>query len=61
MKSKKITFLGVTFKAGTDDMRGSASLKLIPYLVKNGSKVSYYEPTGIKNDFDKIRSSSKLW
>ena len=55
LKSKKITFLGVTFKAGTDDMRDSASLKLIPYLVKKGSKVSYYEPTGIKNDFDKKR------
>ena len=53
LKSKKITFLGVTFKAGTDDMRDSASLKLIPYLIKKGSKVSYYEPTGIKNDFDK--------
>ena len=53
LKNKKITFLGVTFKAGTDDMRDSASLKLIPYLIKKGSKVSYYEPTGIKNDFDK--------
>ena len=53
MKNKKITFLGVTFKAGTDDMRDSASLKLIPYLTKKGAKVSYYEPTGIKNDFDK--------
>ncbi|MBD1154112.1 UDP-glucose/GDP-mannose dehydrogenase family protein [Pelagibacterales bacterium SAG-MED23] len=53
LKNKKITFLGVTFKAGTDDMRESASLKLIPYLIKKGSKVSYYEPTGIKNDFDK--------
>ena len=53
LKSKKITFLGVTFKAGTDDMRDSASLKLIPYLTKKGAKVSYYEPTGIKKDFDK--------
>ena len=55
IKNKKITFLGVTFKAGTDDMRDSASLKLIPYLTKKGAKVSYYEPTGIKNDFDKIK------
>ena len=53
LKSKKITFLGVTFKAGTDDMRDSASLKLIPYLIKKGAKVSYYEPTGIKKEFDK--------
>ena len=55
IKNKKITFLGVTFKAGTDDMRDSASLKLIPYLTKKGAKVSYYEPTGIKNDFDKTK------
>ena len=57
IKNKKITFLGVTFKAGTDDMRDSASLKLIPYMSKKGAKVSYYEPTGIKNDFDKNKVS----
>ncbi len=57
IKNKKITFLGVTFKPGTDDMRDSASLKLIPYLTRKGAKVSYYEPTGIKNDFDKIKVS----
>ena len=55
IKNKKIAFLGVTFKPGTDDMRDSASLKLIPYLTKKGAKVSYYEPTGIKNDFDKTK------
>ena len=32
-KNKKITFLGVTFKANTDDMRESSSLKMIPYLM----------------------------
>ena len=52
-KNKKITFLGVTFKAGTDDMRDSASLKLIPYLIKKGAKISYYEPTGFKKEFNK--------
>ena len=52
-KGKKITFLGVTFKAGTDDMREASSLKLIPYLNKKGSKISYYDPTGIKPEFNK--------
>ena len=52
LKSKNITFLGVTFKPGTDDMREAASLKLIPYLINKGSNVSYYEPTGIKDDFN---------
>ena len=52
LKSKNITFLGVTFKPGTDDMREAASLKLIPYLINKGSNVSYYEPTGIKSNFN---------
>ena len=52
-----ITFLGVTFKPGTDDMREAASLKLIPYLISKGCNVSYYEPTGIKDNFnnDKVK------
>ena len=53
LNGKKITFLGVTFKAGTDDMRDASSLKLIPYLTKKGSRISYYDPTGIKSEFNK--------
>ena len=57
LKSKNITFLGVTFKPGTDDMREASSLKLIPYLINKGCNVSYYEPTGIKDNFnnDKVK------
>ena len=51
--NKKNYFSGVTFKAGTDDMRDSPSLKLIPHLIKKGAKISYYEPTGIKKEFNK--------
>ena len=52
IKSKKITFLGVTFKPGTDDMRQSSTLKMIPHLVKKGALISYYEPTGPKSEFN---------
>ena len=55
-KNKKITFLGVTFKANTDDMRDSSSLFMIPYLAKKGSKINYYDPTGIKKEFDNLRN-----
>jgi len=53
---KKITFLGVTFKANTDDMRESPSLKLIPQLHKKGALISYYDPSGFKNDFKKYKN-----
>ena len=51
IKNKNITFLGVTFKPGTDDIRESPSLKMIPALVKKGALISYYEPTGKKKIF----------
>ena len=55
-KNKKVAFLGVTFKPNTDDMRDSTSLTMIPYLCKKGSKVSYYDPTGKKKEFRRIKS-----
>ena len=51
LKNKRITFLGVTFKAGTDDMRESPALNIIPLLKKRGARISYYEPTGPKSEF----------
>ena len=51
IKNKKICFLGVTFKANTDDMRDSSCLSMIPSLTKKGSKVNYYDPTGEKKEF----------
>ena len=51
IKNKNITFLGVTFKPGTDDMRESSSLKLIPALSRKGAYINYYEPTGQKKEF----------
>ena len=51
LNNKKICFLGVTFKAGTDDMRESPSLKIIPYLIRKGCKVRYYDPSGPKSNF----------
>jgi len=56
IKNKNITFLGVTFKAGTDDMRGSPCLKIIPTLLKKGAIINYYDPSGIKSDFKKFRN-----
>jgi UDPglucose 6-dehydrogenase len=58
MKNKKICFLGVTFKANTDDMRDSSSLEMIPFLSKKGAKIKYYDPTGLKKEFNKLKNVS---
>ena len=56
IKNKKICFLGVTFKANTDDMRESSSTKMIPYLSKKGAKITYYDPTGYKKEFRNFKN-----
>ncbi len=56
IKNKNITFLGVTFKANTDDMRDSSSIKMIPALSKKGANIKYFDPTGFKNEFSKIKN-----
>ncbi len=58
INKKKITFLGVTFKANTDDMRDSSSLKMIPYLSNKGAIIKYYDPTGFKKEFSNIKNVS---
>jgi len=56
IKNKKIAFLGVTFKPNTDDMRQSSSLKMIPFLQKKGALIYYYDPSGEKKEFAKIKN-----
>ena len=56
IKKKKITFLGVTFKPNTDDMREASSLKMIPYFSKKGALINYNDPSGKKNILDKIKN-----
>ena len=56
IRNKKICFLGVTFKANTDDMRESSSLEMLPYLSIKGAKIKYYDPTGLKKEFKKIKN-----
>jgi len=58
VRNKKIAFLGVTFKPNTDDMRQSSSLLMIPFLHKQGAKITYYDPSGLKKDFSKLKNVS---
>lgn len=47
VKGKTIAILGLTFKPGTDDMRDSPSLDIIPILQENGATIRAYDPQGM--------------
>ncbi|MDC3187457.1 UDP-glucose/GDP-mannose dehydrogenase family protein [Candidatus Pelagibacter sp.] len=55
-KNKIITFLGVTFKPNTDDMREASSIPMIKYLNKKSCKIKYYDPSGEKHDFKGLKN-----
>lgn len=48
VEGKKISVLGLTFKADTDDMRDSPSIPLIELLQRAGADVHAYDPEGIE-------------
>ena len=56
LRNKKITFLGVTFKPNTDDMREAASIPMINYFNKTNCKITYYDPSGEKNEFKHLKN-----
>ncbi len=43
-RGKRISFLGVTFKAATDDLRESPTLDLMSMLIDAGEKITAYDP-----------------
>jgi UDPglucose 6-dehydrogenase len=56
IKNKNITFLGVTFKPNTDDMREASSVPMMQYLNKKNCKIRYFDPSGQKKDFDNLKN-----
>jgi UDPglucose 6-dehydrogenase len=46
LAEKNIALLGLTFKAGTDDMRDAPSIVLAQALVEDGASVHAYDPVG---------------
>ncbi len=47
VEGKTVGLLGVTFKAGTDDMRESPALTVVPALQARGARVQAYDPEGM--------------
>jgi UDPglucose 6-dehydrogenase len=45
LSDKRVAVWGLTFKARTDDLRDSPSLRVIEHLIKGGASVLAYDPT----------------
>ena len=56
LNNKIVTFLGVTFKPNTDDMREASSIPMIKYLSKKKCHIRYFDPTGKKNEFKNLKN-----
>ncbi|SNB66488.1 UDP-glucose dehydrogenase [Arboricoccus pini] len=48
VRGKRIGVLGVTFKSGTDDVRDSPSLVVLPALQELGAKLCVFDPAGME-------------
>jgi UDPglucose 6-dehydrogenase len=49
LQGKETAVLGLAFKAGTDDVRESAALRLVNLLLQEGARVRAYDPVATEN------------
>jgi UDPglucose 6-dehydrogenase len=59
-KGKKVAFLGLAFKANTDDMRHSPTLYIIPKLVEAGMEIHAYDPAAMEQCQKEIAPSANM-
>jgi UDPglucose 6-dehydrogenase len=59
LKGKTISILGLSFKAGTDDIRNAVSLKIVDRLLKEGAYIKVYDPQAMEN-FKKIFNNDNI-
>jgi UDPglucose 6-dehydrogenase len=48
LRDKKIAVWGLTFKPDTDDVRSSVAIELVAEMLREGAKVSVYDPKGME-------------
>ncbi len=64
ISGKKIAVLGLTYKAGTDDLRSSPAIELINSLREKDAEIVAYDPEGMKNAgkyFDNLDCAENMY
>lgn len=61
IRGKNIAILGLTFKPGTDDMRESPSLVIIPELLREHAKIRVYDPQGMNEAKKLLTDDGITW
>ncbi|MCC8483491.1 MAG: nucleotide sugar dehydrogenase [Rickettsia endosymbiont of Labidopullus appendiculatus] len=54
--NKVISVLGLTFKAGTDDVRESPAIKIVKILVDKGANIRAFDPVGMNNAKKEVKN-----
>ncbi len=49
LNGRHVSILGLSFKPGTDDMRGAVSVKIVEALLTEGARVAVYDPKATEN------------
>ncbi|MCS6957039.1 MAG: UDP-glucose/GDP-mannose dehydrogenase family protein [Aquificaceae bacterium] len=49
LRDKKLAVWGLSFKPNTDDIREAPSIKIVDLLVREGAKLSLYDPKAVEN------------
>ncbi len=56
LHNKVISILGLTFKAGTDDVRESPAIKIVKILVDKGANIRVFDPVGMNNAKKEVKN-----
>lgn len=56
LRGKRIAVLGLAFKAGTDDVRESPAIAVIKALLKEGCRITAYDPVAMGRASDEIEA-----
>jgi UDPglucose 6-dehydrogenase len=58
LKGKKLAVLGLAFKNGTDDIRESPAVAIVKSLLKEGCRVTAYDPAAMKRASEEFPADS---